>query len=460
MRRTQQRLRSPVELNSGISRGVAEIAMQALSLEPSKRFQSVKELAEALSNGHPSQGVKVYPRQSVQNGNFMLERDQLADMDTINMIPFHSYKNEPSPLWEVPTSELGLAPVQPTAGQAGGVSTKKSQRTPLREITTSQDERATTGMSLGDETLEAQLVAKDIPVEGELGQAFVSHELNATTSQDESERTGPSLVQQFTQQISGMLPAIPHLPKQITGILSPIQRTSQAPAEQLQGRMWPLPIPQVGFLSPKPDDTPLGSIERHSASYATDVTIDGTNTADESLLKQIQRMLIGERKQTTTAATIENPLRLQPDQGFHIRIRLMGRDEPDTDNVLRGQAPDPMRPHSRLYGTMEGLQPAGLSARVYGELVYVEVRSAIHEHYAYIVQQASVKIPAQGYVAEIVIPMQPFSRKSNGRRERLHVFFFDEMRRPLYERPFVLEILISYLVQPGREGHHVLPIPQ
>ena len=109
---------------------------------------------------------------------------------------------------------------------------------------------------------------------------------------------------------------------------------------------------------------------------------------------------------------------------------------------------------------MEGIQSSGLGARVHDELVYVEVRSAIHEHYAYIVQQAVVKIPAQGYVVDIVIPMQPFSRKSNGRRERLHVFFFDEMRRPLYERPFVLEILVSYLVQPGREGLHVLPIPQ
>lgn len=232
-----------------------------------------------------------------------------------------------------------------------------------------------------------------------------------------------------------MLPAIPHLPKQITGILSPTQHSSQT---------------QAGFPFTEQIATKVSS-----PTYGTDEA-----EFDASLLKYIQRILVGERQQTTTAATIENPLRVQPDQGFSIRIRLMGRDEPDPDTLPRGQVSDPTRPHSRLYGTMEGIPSTGLGAHVCDELVYVEVRSAIHEHYAYIVQQAAVKIPAQGYVADIVIPMQPFSRKSNGRRERLHVFFFDDMRRPLYERPFVLEILVSYLVQPGREGHHVLPIPQ
>jgi hypothetical protein len=41
----------------------------------------------------------------------------------------------------------------------------------------------------------------------------------------------------------------------------------------------------------------------------------------------------------------------------------------------------------------------------------------------------------------------------------LHIFFMDEMRRPLYEKPFIVELFISYLVQPGREGHNVLTIP-
>ena len=47
MQRTQQRVRSPHELNPRISGSVNEIVMQALSLEPSERFQSVKDLAES-----------------------------------------------------------------------------------------------------------------------------------------------------------------------------------------------------------------------------------------------------------------------------------------------------------------------------------------------------------------------------------------------------------------------------
>jgi hypothetical protein len=35
----------------------------------------------------------------------------------------------------------------------------------------------------------------------------------------------------------------------------------------------------------------------------------------------------------------------------------------------------------------------------------------------------------------------------------------DELRRPLYEKPFVVEVLVSHLVQPGREGYNVLTIP-
>jgi len=75
------------------------------------------------------------------------------------------------------------------------------------------------------------------------------------------------------------------------------------------------------------------------------------------------------------------------------------------------------------------------------------------------VQQAAVSLPGQGYAAEVTIPMQPLSSGPSGRRDRLHIFFMDDMRRPLYEKPFVIELFISHLVQPGREGHNVLTIP-
>jgi len=206
------------------------------------------------------------------------------------------------------------------------------------------------------------------------------------------------LSQRFRQRITDILPAIPRLPKQITGVLPVIPR-------------------------------PLG-----------EQTLAGS---EKSLLKQIQRVVLGEQQHTTAAAAIiETPMRVQPNQQYNIRIRLMGRDEA-----------------SNPPGTKRGIVPRGLSAQAHGDLVYIEVRSALHENFTYIVQQAAVNIPALGYVAEVVIPMQPFGGQSDGRRERLHIVCMDEMHRPLYTRPFVIELFVSHLVQSGREGHHVLPIP-
>ncbi len=157
---------------------------------------------------------------------------------------------------------------------------------------------------------------------------------------------------------------------------------------------------------------------------------------DGSLLKQVQHFLLGEPQNSTKAAAlIETPLRIQPSQNYSIRINIIGRDK-STD-----------------------AQAAGLSALMRGEKVHIEVRSALYQNYAYIVQQADIQIPAEGYVAEITMPMQPLSGGPSGRRERLHIFFMDGANNPLYEKPFVIELFISHLVQSGREGHNVLSIP-
>jgi hypothetical protein len=103
--------------------------------------------------------------------------------------------------------------------------------------------------------------------------------------------------------------------------------------------------------------------------------------------------------------------------------------------------------------------PQGLSALVEGDIVSIEVRSVLYQSFAYIVQQAAVAIPAPDYAADVTIPMQAIASGPSGRRDRLHIFFLDEARRPLYEKPFVVEIFVSHLVQSGREGHNVLTIP-
>ncbi|GAC1357212.1 MAG: hypothetical protein NVS2B12_12120 [Ktedonobacteraceae bacterium] len=161
-----------------------------------------------------------------------------------------------------------------------------------------------------------------------------------------------------------------------------------------------------------------------------------TELKESQLVKQVQHFLLGEPQNSTKAAAlIETPLRIQPGQSYSIRINVIGRDKPKSP------------------------QSAGLSALAQGEKVHIEIRSALYQNYAYIVQQADIEIPRAGYVAEITMPMQPLSGGPSGRRERLHIFFMDEANSPLYEKPFVIELFISHLVQSGREGHNVLSIP-
>jgi len=167
------------------------------------------------------------------------------------------------------------------------------------------------------------------------------------------------------------------------------------------------------------------------------------NEGEMSLLKQIQRLILGQQQHTVEAAAIiETPLRIRPDQPYNLRLHIMGRDEPT--------------PHP---DAKKGERPAGLSALIHGETIQVEVRSVLQQGYTYILQQATVTIPASGYAAEVTIPMQQQPTGATGRRDRLHIFFLDEQRHQLYEKPFVVEIFVSPLVQFGREGHQVLTIP-
>jgi len=164
----------------------------------------------------------------------------------------------------------------------------------------------------------------------------------------------------------------------------------------------------------------------------------------------LQHLVLGEQKHSImVAGIIETPMRVQPNQPFSIRIQLTGRNKPGKVNLQGGFSRSDSA--KRL--------PPGLSALTEGELVFIEMRSMLSQNFAYIVQQATVHIPADGYSAEVTIPLQPLSNGSGGRRERLHIFFMDKMHRPLYEKPFVVELFISHLVQPGREGHNVLTIP-
>jgi hypothetical protein len=160
---------------------------------------------------------------------------------------------------------------------------------------------------------------------------------------------------------------------------------------------------------------------------------------------QFKQALLGEQQPVVTAAIIETPLRVQPGQMFTLRIHMMGRNQPG--QAAQRRARD---------GEVEEIS---LSRLVAGDTVQVEVRSALEQNLAFLVQRASVTIPAEGYVAEVTIPMRLHSSTSTSWRDRLHIIFMDEHRRPLYEKPFAVEIFVSNHVKPGNEGHNVLTIP-
>jgi len=381
VQRMHHRLRTPRELNRRISSSVDEIVMRALSFDWSERPPSAKILVEALSNGRVFQPFKAQaasPRPS-EDENDAQRLNRIANIDTIDI-------TSSSLPWETSRSQ--------TSGPPAG-----------------QTVEGTIQQLLGTESSPSSQKRSEQPVDHS----------NKTSTSGNSENAIPQTPQRIKDRITDILPALPHLSRQITGALPNLPRTP-----------WPQGLTTV--------QQQIGALLRGTQSSPTEE--QALADRDGSLLKQIQRVVLGEQRTTTAAAIVETPLRVQPNQAYIIRIRLMGRDEPGTSP-----------------GTKKGIVPRGLSAQVSSDVVYVEVRSALHQNYTYIVQQAAVNIPALGYVAEVVMPMQPFSTQSDGRRERLNIYFMDEKHRPLYSKPFVIELFVSHLVQVGREGHHVLPIP-
>lgn len=163
------------------------------------------------------------------------------------------------------------------------------------------------------------------------------------------------------------------------------------------------------------------------------------------LFEGIKRFVLGGQPRTNNAvAMIETPMRIQPNTNYTIRIHIMGRNEP--------------KPAPGFMQNNNAAIMGGLGSLIHGEQIHIEVRSALYHNYAYIVQQTDVEVPAANYAAEITIPMRSITDSTGTKRERLHIFFTDQKQNPLYEKPFVIELFISNLVQSGHEGHNVLSI--
>jgi serine/threonine protein kinase len=266
----------------------------------------------------------------------------------------------------------------------------------------------------------------------------------------DAEVTAPTVV---TEDDAGTIRMVPlsqkHLDRWQT---SPPQSTSSFRIPHRPFIPYPSSQPEeVEAIQAEWQEQPSTSLEEPpkvatSAIEANIETVDTTsqNESVNTWYKQLQRLILGQQQHTMIAAAlIESPLSVLPNQGFALRIHIIGRDEPTIP--LDVKAVD---------------QSPGLSRFVKGNKLSIEVRTVLNQNYTCVVQQATATIPAAGYVAEVTIPIKPLSSLLSRRRERLLISFLDKHRQPLYEKPFVVEVFVSHHVKRGHEGHHVLTIPQ
>jgi serine/threonine protein kinase len=418
--RLQRLLRSPRELNTRVSSGLDELVMQAISLESVDRFQSAEEMCSALlklsastkqvrplhparrgERGRRARPKVMDPPADTEDSDETLQINRDDDDVTISVVPLQA---------QLARRRLAQQSKHP-AGKA-------EQQTVQEEINDS---------TAAEETLQMRL-------EEELVRAEQPHELPPEHTDDEG--VVQELHEPATIDASAESPEAPHDYAENGHKPEPSHDAEEGQEDHSELSMQRLKERLSGALPVLPHLIERGRNLSHLRSLArTRLTF----------LRQVRRFILGEQQRSTAAAAlIETPLRIQPNQSYALRIRLMGRDEPVLASGARKDKDAPL---------------AGLSGLAQGETVHIEVRSALYQNYAYIVQRVDVTIPKRGYAAEVTIPMHPLSNGSSGRRERLHIFFMDEMRCPLYEKPFVVEVFVSHLVHAGREGHSVLAIP-
>lgn len=389
--RHRRRLRSPREINSRISQHVDECVMQALAIDPAERFASVRELMAALEDARFYQKLR--------------------------------------------KASTAPAPAQPTSGEASDAET-------VRIVPLSQKDLARWRAAREDrDKVARQNTQRMSTVEAPPVPTSLAPNVSASPANEEQAREDlRNLPTTPLPEKASSLPTLKPRPGSGERNTPPSTSAVSKPAwkDRITGILPTTIKPERGKAEEKPRKAEKAARARKRSSQ------HAHNEGDVSLLKQLQRLLLGHQQHAVEAAAIvETPMRVRPDQPYNLRLHIMGRDAPLT-----------------VPGAKKEVQSSGgLSALTHGENIQVEVRSVLQQGYTYILQHASVTVPAQGYAAEVTIPMQPQPGGANGRRDRLHVFFLDEHRNPLYEKPFVVEVFVSPLVQFGREGHQVLTIP-
>lgn len=419
--RHRTRLRAPLEINPRMQPNISESVLQALAVDPNQRFQTIAAFTEALHN----------PRYRCPASQQNTQDELSPEVETVRILPL---------------SHKDLARWR--SGRA-----KKQASVPIAVPATAS-------------AAQSQTVAPEEPVHAPEPPVAADEEV-ATLRLN---RSSPPRFYAPPVTADDM-PAVPNSESNGHSVAGNIQAK---PANEPEIDDWTWQLPQT----PEPGDTPVPQTPSPAAPRSLKQRITGilpainprnlvgtrfiasasrsvtpatpatpaTSGLKKSLdihgwIEQIKQAVLGQQQHVVAAsAIIETPLRVLPDQLYTIRMHIMGRN--------RVESSTEKQPRS-----------GGLSALVHGDVAIIEVRSVLQESYAYVVQTARVTIPAEGYVAEVSIPMQPLSSTPSGRRDRLHVFFLNEVRHPLYEKPFVLEIFVSHHVKRGSEGHHVLTIP-
>lgn len=409
--RHRRHLRSPREVNTRVSSQLDDCVMQALALHPANRFASAAEFMAALED------ARLHTLSSSKTAGPTVQPHEVnpAEAETVRIVPL---SQRDVARWRAARDQAAMQathilPAPPTISsppqsERGQISDRDIRLLPTTPYP---------GSNIPAPGSRQGMVGRDTPPPAPI--------------------TPPA----WKRRLTGILPTLQPAPQQ-----APPRQTEKGKAAKKKGKPEKVvaqkaapkqtPTPPK---APRPEKAPAPK----QASARPKASKGSASAGETSLLKQMQRLLLGQQQHAVEAAAIiETPMRVRPDQSYNLRLHIVGRDEP---------APHP--------NAKKGEQPAGLSALPHGEAIQVEVRSVLQQGYTYILQRAIVTVPAHGYAAEVTIPMQPQSGGATSRRERLHVFFLDSQRRPIYEKPFVVEVFISPLVQLGREGHQVLTIP-
>ena len=422
--RQDNALRTPREINPRISLHISESVMQALAVDPNERFQSVAAFTEALRNPR-------YRRPAEQHET----QDELSpEVETVRILPL-SYK-------DLARWRSGRAKKQSSMPIPVPSSAASAQSQPVTPVEPSQapeafpeadEDVATVRLNRGNlpRFYATPVAPGDMPVvpDSEANGHVEAKPANEPGAEGQVWQAPQTPVPAGTPELLAPPAAAPRsLIQRLTGIFPTLNPRT------LVGTRFSASAPHMASAPPSTSASPAASAPQ--AVPAPKKSLDV-----HAWIEQIKHMVLGEQQHVVAAAAIiETPLRVLPDQLYTIRMHIMGRNQAESSTEKRESS-------------------GGLSTLVHGDIVLIEMRSVLQESYAYVVQMASVSIPAEGYVAEVSIPMQPLSSTPTGRRDRLHVFFLNEQRQQLYEKPFVLEIFVSHHVKRGNEGHHVLTIP-